>query len=125
MKYNKGDKVKVISTDGVYSTYLQWISKNIREICGALPHWVYSRKMDASDLDDEWTVIHSGPHTDHSKEIVVFIDNGKKSFMINENYLTSKDDSDYEAMDILRQLVSLIEGNKGLLEKAKKIIKFL
>ena len=78
--------------------------------------------MDASDLDDEWTVIYSGPHTDCSKDVVVFIDNGKKSFMIDEDYLFSKDNSDCDAMDILKQLVSLIEGNKALLEKAKKIL---
>ena len=122
MKYNKGDKVKVISDGGVYSTYLQWIYQNRHEICDRLPHWIYGREMDASDLEDEWTVIYSAPHTDHSRVIVVFIDNGKKSFMIDENYLTSKDDSDYDTMDILKQLVSLIDGNKELLEKAKKIL---
>lgn len=90
MKYNKGDKVKVISDDGVYTTYLQWIYENRHEIRDKLSHWVYDREMDASDLDDEWTVIHSAPHTDYSKDIIVFIDNGKKSFMINENSLFFK-----------------------------------
>lgn len=122
MRYKSGDKVKVISDGGLYSTYLQWVTKNSREIHRALPHWVYGREMDASDLDEEWTVIYSGPHIDCSKDIIVFIDNGKKSFMISEDCLVSKDDSDYEAMDILKQLVSLIEGNKELLEKAKKIL---
>lgn len=125
MKYNKGDKVKVISDGGIYSTYLQWIYENRHEICTSLPHWVYNREMDASDLDDEWTVIYSSPHTDNSKDVVVFIDNGEKSFMIDENYLVSKDDSDYEAMDILKQLVSLIKGNREFLEKTKKIIELL
>jgi len=78
--------------------------------------------MDASDLNDEWTVIYSGPHTDYSKDIVVFIDNGKKSFMMNEDYLFSKDNSDCDTMDILKQLVNLVKENTELLEKAKKIL---
>jgi hypothetical protein len=122
MKYNKGDKVRVISDDGVYSTYLQWIYENRHEICDKLPHWVYNRDMDDSDLNDEWIVIHSAPHMDYSKDIIVFIDNGKKSFMINEDCLVSKEDSNYGVMDILKQLVSLIEENKCLLEKAKEML---
>lgn len=122
MKYNKGDKVRVISDDGVYSTYLQWIYENRTSICDKLSHWVYGKEMDASDLFDEWTVIHSAPHMDYSKDIIVFIDNGKKSFMINADCLVSKKDSNHGGMNILKQLVSLIEENKCLLEKAKKML---
>lgn len=122
MKYNKGDKVQVISDDGVYSTYLQWIYENRTSICDKLSHWVYNKEMDASDLDDEWTVIHSAPHMDYSEDIVVFIDNGKKSFMINEDCLVSKEDSNHGVVNILKQLVSLIEENKCLLEKAKEML---
>ena len=122
MKYNKGDKVRVISDDGVYSTYLQWICENSVSINKSLPHWVYNREMDDSDLNDEWTVIHSSPHMDYNKDIIVFIDNGEKSFMINEDCLVSKEDSNHGVMDILMQLVSLIEENKCLLEKAKEML---
>lgn len=124
MKYKRGSKVKISSGDGVYSTYLQWICENRTEICTSLPHWVYDREMDASDLTEEWTVIYSGAHLEDKEDTIVFIDNGEKSFMINENYLVSvsKDDSNCDAKDILKQLVTLIEGNKELLEKAKKIL---
>lgn len=124
MKYNKGNKVRVISDGGVYSNYLQWIYENRTSICDKLSHWVYNKEMDASDLDDEWTVIHSAPHTDYSGDIVVFIDNGEKAFMINEDCLSFefKYNSDYDSKDILKQLVSLIEENKCLLEKAKKML---
>lgn len=124
MKYKRGSKVKIFSGDGVYSTYLRWICENRTEIRTSLPHWVYDREMDASDLTEEWTVIYSGAHLENKEDTIVFIDNGEKSFMINENYLVSvsKDDSNCDAMNILKQLVSLIEGNKELLEKAKKIL---
>lgn len=122
MKYNKGDKVRVISDDGVYSTYLNWLAKNSVSIGKELSHWVYSREMDEFDLNDEWTVIHSSPHLDNSHDIIVFISNGEKSFMIHEDCLVSKEDSNHNTTDILKQLVSLIEENKCLLEKAKKML---
>ena len=122
MKYKKGDKVRVISDDGVYSTYLNWLTKNSASICKELPYWVYNREMDEFDLNDEWTVIHSSPHLEDSYNIIVFITNGKKSFMINENGLVSKEDSNHGVMNILKQLVSLIEENKCLIEKVKEML---
>lgn len=62
MKYNKGDKVRVISDNGAYPAYLNWLAKNSVPIGKELSYWLYNREMDESGLNDEWTVIHSSPH---------------------------------------------------------------
>lgn len=105
MKFNKGDKVKVTSSDGVYTTYLNWLSKNSKAIVKQLPHWVYGRDMTEDKLNDEWTVIHSDKHRTFN-ETLVFIDNGKEAYLIDEENLIpypeeKKQWTDFKVGDII------------------------
>lgn len=86
MKFNKGDKVKVTSTGGVYTTYLSWLCENKTHIAKQLPHWVYGRSMTKDKLDDEWKVIYSSEHLD-VRNTLVFIDNGKEAYLTGEKSL--------------------------------------
>lgn len=106
MRFKKGDKVRVTGTNGVFARYLQWLCENKKDVADKLPHWVYDRHMTDDKLYDEWTVIHSSSHLDTNK-ILVFIDNGKESYIIDEDYLALNTEKlnweDLKVGDVIRK----------------------
>lgn len=122
MRFKKGDKVRVTSNGGVYTTYLRWLCEHCTDIAEELPHWVYNRSLPENEYDNEWTVVCSGKHLD-TGVMLVFIDNGKESYIIEEKCLVPyEEDSDQEVRDVLRRLVTLFEENEDLFKKVKEIV---
>lgn len=94
--FKKGDKVKIKSVGGVYTTYIKWIvnkaydgssdSEDVREV---LSHYTYDKRPKTTE--GVWTVITVGEHGE-VPETVVLIDNGKEAYMFDSKYLIPDED---------------------------------
>lgn len=75
IKFNVGDRVKIIDSGKKFSTYVEWFTKNAPELAG------YYRFDSSAELDEEYKIRRIAPHLEHENKTLYAIQNPKTDYV--------------------------------------------
>ena len=110
-----GDKVRIKSESGVYTTYIKWLTsedvfENVHDYLG---HYRYGRNP--PDDHREWKVVFIAPHVILRYVDVALIDDGKECYMFSTGALEPVNSSTSNRMTNRELCRWLAEGNGEVL----------
>jgi len=92
MSIEVGDKVRIISDGGIFTTYMRWLMRdNIYwKVHDYLSHYQYEREPE-NWQDRVWTVVCIGSHGGYDAQVAL-IDDGEECYMFDIDHLQKVDD---------------------------------